>query len=235
LKGVYDTGCRHFDTAEIYAAGDKYNEAILGEFFQTVPRDSFSVATKYYPKEDNAHVYSYDTVKSCLLASLKRLKLDYVDLYYAHRVLTLEGGKTFAKAAQRLKEEGLIREIGLSEVSGKWLREIYNDGAPIDAVQQEWSLLTRSLESELVPVCKELDVPIVAYRYVAVVVLCARKSCLGSIPSSFSVPCLYTVRSHETCWRPNWKLHPTIGERICRAIPRRISPRTRPCLTRCNH
>jgi aryl-alcohol dehydrogenase-like predicted oxidoreductase len=166
LKGVYDTGCRHFDTAEIYAAGDKYNEAILGEFFQTVPRDSFSVATKYYPKEDSAHVYSYDTVKSCLLASLKRLKLDYVDLYYAHRVFTLEGGKTFAKAAQRLKEEGLIREIGLSEVSGKWLREIYNDGAPIDAVQQEWSLLTRSLESELVPVCKELDVPIVAYRYV---------------------------------------------------------------------
>jgi aryl-alcohol dehydrogenase-like predicted oxidoreductase len=167
LKGVYDTGCRHFDTAEVYAAGDKYNETILGEFFQTVPRDSFTVATKYYPKEDNDSVYTYETVKNCLLASLKRLQLDYVDLYYAHRVLTLEGGKTFAKAALRLKEEGLIREIGLSEVNGKWLREICQDGAPIDAVQQEWSLLTRSLETELVPVCKELDIPIVAYRFVA--------------------------------------------------------------------
>jgi aryl-alcohol dehydrogenase-like predicted oxidoreductase len=164
LQGVYDAGCRHFDTAEVYATGDKYNESILGEFFKTVPRDSFSVATKYYPRQDDPTVYEYDNVKKSLLASLSRLQLDYVDLYYAHRVLTLDGGLKFASTAKRLKEEGLIKEIGLSEVSGKWLKEIHTKGCPIDAVQQEWSLLTRGLEGELVPVCKELGIPIVAYR-----------------------------------------------------------------------
>jgi len=162
LTSVYEAGCRHFDTAEIYAAGDKHNEAILGKFFQTVPRDSFSVATKYWPQGDNA--YEYDVVKKSITASLARLQLDYVDLYYAHRVLSLEGGLKFAATAKRLQEEGLIKEVGLSEVSGKWLKEIYTKGGcRIDAVQQEWSLLTRSLEEELVPVCKELDITIVAY------------------------------------------------------------------------
>jgi aryl-alcohol dehydrogenase-like predicted oxidoreductase len=164
LKGVYNTGCRHFDTAEIYATGDKYNESILGEFFKTVPRDSYTVATKYYPKKDDPTLYTYDGVKASLQASLKRLQLDYVDVYYAHRVLTLEGGLLFGETAKRLKEEGLIKEVGLSEVSGDWLRQIHTKACPIDAVQQEWSLLTRNLESELVPVCKELDIPIVAYR-----------------------------------------------------------------------
>lgn len=164
LKAVYDLGCRHFDTAEVYAAGDKHNETILGEFFRTVSaRDSFTVATKYYPKGGDDD-YEYDAVKRSLLASLQRLQLDYVDLYYAHRVLTLEGGLKFAATAKRLKEEGLIKEVGLSEVSGKWLKEIHTKGCPIDAVQQEWSLLTRNLEEELVPVCKEFGIPIVAYR-----------------------------------------------------------------------
>jgi len=160
LRQVYDAGCRHFDTAEVYATNDKYNETVLGSFFQSVPRDSFTVATKYWPSGDD--MYEYDAVKK----SLERLQLDYVDLYYAHRVMSLEGGKKFAESAKRLKEEGLIKEIGLSEVSGKWLKEI-NKVTPIDAVQQEWSLLTRNLEDELVPVCRELDVAIVAYSPLA--------------------------------------------------------------------
>lgn len=166
LRGVYDAGCRHFDTAEVYAAGGKFNEAILGEFLQTVPRDSYSVATKYYPKgsSNDPNLYAYDTVKQALVASLARLQLDHVDLYYAHRVLSLEGGLMFGETAKRLKEEGLIKEVGLSEVSGKWLREIHTKACQIDAVQQEWSVMTRNLEHELVPVCKELGIPIVAYR-----------------------------------------------------------------------
>ena len=162
LQQVYDAGCRHYDTAEVYATKEKYNESILGTFFQTVPRDSFSVATKFWPQGETGN-YDYETVKKSLTASLKRLQLDYVDLYYAHRVYSLEGGKEFARTALRLKEEGLIKGIGLSEVSGKWLKEIYTEVGPVDAVQQEWSLMTRNLEEELVPVCKELDVDIVAY------------------------------------------------------------------------
>ena len=164
LKAVYDTGCRHFDTAEIYATKEKYNEDVLGDFFQTVPRDSFTVATKYWPQDGGK--YDYDRVKKALQASLKRLKMDYVDLYYAHRVMSLDGGLEFAETAKRLKEEGLIKEVGLSEVSGTWLRQIHAI-CPISAVQQEWSLMTRSLEDDLVPVCKELGVTVVAYSPLA--------------------------------------------------------------------
>jgi aryl-alcohol dehydrogenase-like predicted oxidoreductase len=165
IKAVYDAGCRHYDTAEAYRTGDKYNEATLGDFFQTVPRDSFSVATKYWPSADQAA--DYETVKSHLMASLKRLKLDYVDLYYAHRVKDMADGMEFARSAKRLKEEGLIKEIGLSEVSPSWLKKIHTEIVTIDAIQQEWSLLTRNLEKDLVPVCKELGVSIVAYSPLA--------------------------------------------------------------------
>ena len=163
LQAVYDAGCRHFDTAEVYATSDKHNEDVLGAFFQTIPRDSFTVATKYWPKDGR---YDYDLVHSALTASLKRLKLDSVDLYYAHRVTSLEGGLEFGRTARRLQEEGLIKEVGLSEVSGAWLRQIAQV-VPIAAVQQEWSLVTRSLEDELVPVCRELGVTIVAYSPLA--------------------------------------------------------------------
>lgn len=166
LKSVYDAGCRHFDTAEVYATKTKHNEEVVGKFLQIVPRDTYTVATKYWPDDKDENVYSYESVKKSLTASLKRLQLDYVDLYYAHRVRSLEGGKKFAETAKRLQEEGLIKEIGLSEVSGKWLKEIYSVH-PIDVVQQEWSLLTRNLEEELAPVCKELGVTIVAYSPLA--------------------------------------------------------------------
>jgi aryl-alcohol dehydrogenase-like predicted oxidoreductase len=162
LQTVYDNGCRHFDTAELYSNEDpeKHNEKVLGKFLKTVPRDSYTVGTKYFPSDGK---YDYDTVKEHLKKSLERLQLEYVDLYYCHRVTNLEGGLEFAKAAKKLKEEGLIREVGLSEVNGKWLQQIHKEACPIDAVQQEWSILTRNLESELIPVCKELGITVVAY------------------------------------------------------------------------
>ncbi|KAL7571846.1 hypothetical protein ACA910_002923 [Epithemia clementina (nom. ined.)] len=164
LRPVYDAGCRHFDTAEIYATNEQHNESVMGEFFKTVPRDSYSVATKYWPVDNK---YDYDTVKSHLLNSLERLGLEYVDVYYAHRVTTLEGGLEFGRAMAKLKEEGLVKEVGLSEVSGPWLKKIHTEACPIDVIQMEWSLMTRSIEQEVLPVCKELDIAIVAYSPLA--------------------------------------------------------------------
>lgn len=168
LQAVYDAGCRHFDTANIYATKEKHNEQVLGQFLKTVPRDSYSVATKYYPRgEGEGNGYSYDTVKAALTDSLKRLGLDHVDLYYAHRVTSLEGGLEFGRTAAKLKEEGLIKEVGVSEVGVSWLRQIHTQACPIDALQIEWSLLTRNIEEEIVPLCKELDITIVAYSPLA--------------------------------------------------------------------
>ena len=101
-------------------------------------------------------------MKKAVTNSLDRLGLDYIDLYYTHRVTSLEMAKNFARTAKKLKDEGLIKHVGYSEIIGAWLKEC-NAIVPVTAVQQEWSLMTRSLEDELIPVCKELGVTVVAY------------------------------------------------------------------------
>lgn len=174
FKGVYDAGCRHFDTAEVYKSGafnapptkdTVFNESQLGKFFAAVPRSSFTVATKYMPYI-HALKADYETVRAALLVSLGKLGLEYIDLYYTHRVVSLEYAIEFVRSCKRLKEEGLIKNIGLSEISAPWLREAHKVH-PICCIQQEWSLLTRDMEEDLVPTCAELGIGIVAYSPLA--------------------------------------------------------------------
>lgn len=127
--------------------------------------NTFTVATKFMPFKWGSKC-DYETVKKSLLGSLDRLGLSYVDLYYIHRQVSLESSLEFAASAKRLKEEGLIKGVGFSEVCGAWIREL-NSVVKLTAVQQEWSLVTRNLEEEMVPVCKELDIRIVAYSPLA--------------------------------------------------------------------
>lgn len=173
LQGIYelyrkDNKFPHFDTAEIYKTGnpfadgdDIYNEQVLAPFLSSVPRETYTIATKFMPFKYGG-ACDYETVKGALERSLKRLGLSYVDIYYCHRIPSLEGAVSFAQACERLVSEGLMRHIGLSEINGSWLRQVHNV-VPIAAVQQEWSILTRNLELELVPVCSELGIGIVAY------------------------------------------------------------------------
>lgn len=183
LKTVYDTGVRHFDTAEIYKTGnpfvhctdDKYNETIVGQFLNTVPRDSYTLATKYMPQM-HGNACDYDTVKGFLKASLERLGLEYADLYYSHRVPSLEAAQEFSKTCKKLQDEGLIKSYGFSEICPAWLKKV-NDIHPVTSVQQEWSLLTRNLEKEIVPMCAELGITLVAYSPLARALI----SCGGSM------------------------------------------------------
>lgn len=170
LQGIYDAGCRHFDTAEVYKTGDMcdlsnpddiYNEVVVGSFLKSVPRDSFTVATKYWPDAHEGQC-EYQYVKPAVEASLQRLGLTVIDVYYCHRIPSNEHLHNFMASAKLLVEEGLIKKVGLSEVCGSWLREAYQVH-PVHCVQQEWSLATRSLEAELAPVCAELGITIVAY------------------------------------------------------------------------
>lgn len=205
FRGVYDAGCTHFDTAEAYRSAPElgvFNEAQLGAFFATVPRDTFTVGTKFHPGFHEAH--DYDTVKATLLEQLGRLGLDYIDLYYCHRTPSTEFAVEFVTVCKTLQEEGLIKNIGLSECSAADLRAACAV-TPICAVQQEWSLLTRNAEELLIPACKELGVGFVAYSPLARNLLAAAVKERPTDKRRESIP-----RFAEEHWEKNKQM----GERL---------------------
>jgi aryl-alcohol dehydrogenase-like predicted oxidoreductase len=137
-------------------------------FLRSQPAGSYSVATKFNPMAPQHHGKTdLATVEAAVDASLKRLGLPCIDLYYAHRMPpTLEGLLEWMRACKTLVAKGKIKSVGLSEVSPSWLREAHKVH-PVAAIQMEWSLFSRSIEEHLAPVCKELKVAIVAYSPLA--------------------------------------------------------------------
>lgn len=101
-------------------------------------------------------------VRRCCEASLKRLGVEYVDLYYQHRIDKLVPIEDTMEELKKLVEEGKIKYIGLSEASPDTIRRAHAVH-PITALQMEWSLWTRDIEEEIVPLCRELGIGIVAY------------------------------------------------------------------------
>jgi len=179
LQRALDLGYTHFDTAEVYTGkrdhgSDKveYNEVILGEFLRSKPRESYTVATKFFPPLSDTLSVEPEEVKARFAASLERLGLDYVDIYYLHRMPpTVEELEGWMAVAKSLVETAKVRYIGLSEVSASWLRRAHAVH-PVSCVQMEWSLASRSLEDSVVPVCKELGIGIVAYSPLSRNLLC---------------------------------------------------------------
>jgi len=103
-----------------------------------------------------------DFVRSACEASLKRLDIDYIDLYYVHRIDTTVPIEVTVGELKKLVEEGKIRHIGLSEASPSTIRRAHAVH-PITAVQLEWSLWTRDAEEEVIPTCRELGIGIVPF------------------------------------------------------------------------
>ncbi|XP_040999689.1 perakine reductase-like isoform X1 [Juglans microcarpa x Juglans regia] len=101
-------------------------------------------------------------VRACCEASLKRLEVDYIDLYYPHRIDVSVPIEDTMGELKKLVEEGKIKYIGLSEASADTIRRAHAVH-PITAVQMEYALWTRDIEDEIVPVCRELGIGIVAY------------------------------------------------------------------------
>jgi len=169
LQKAYDLGVTHFDTAEMYTGKDEdgntlYNETLVGKFAAKVGKDKISVATKYFPTPDKAEC-TEEQVRSSLDASLKNLGYDCVDLYYLHRIPKSEdnkGLKSWMEAVKQLVSEGKVKYVGLSEATPAQIK-IAHAIHPITAVQQEWSLITRNLEADVVPTCRELGIAIVVY------------------------------------------------------------------------
>ncbi|WP_139161132.1 aldo/keto reductase, partial [Acinetobacter baumannii] len=101
-------------------------------------------------------------VRAACEASLKRLDIDCIDLYYQHRIdITVPIEVTIGEL-KKLVEEGKIKYIGLSEASASTIRRAHAVH-PITAVQLEWSLWSRDVEEEIIPTCRELGIGIVPY------------------------------------------------------------------------
>jgi len=160
---AFDNGVTFFDTSDAY--GPHSNEKLLGKALKDLPRDKVQVATKFaITQVDGKMVVRGDAqyVRSACLASLERLDLDYIDLYYQHRVDTKVPIEVTVGELKKLVEEGKIKYIGLSEASADTIRRAHAVH-PITAVQIEWSLWARDIEEEIVPLCRELHIGIVCY------------------------------------------------------------------------
>ncbi|MFD8806014.1 aldo/keto reductase [Streptomyces sp. NPDC059597] len=165
LDRALELGVTLFDTADAYGAGD--NERFLAPFFHA-HRDEVVIATKFalsIPADDpSKRVIRNDApyIRQAVEASLKRLGVDEIDLYYMHRrdvnVPLEESVGTMAE----LVREGKVKHLGLSEVTADELRTAHAIH-PIAAVQSEWSLFSRDIEAHVVPAARELGVGLVAY------------------------------------------------------------------------
>ncbi|XP_073006107.1 probable aldo-keto reductase 1 [Typha latifolia] len=164
IKHAFREGITFFDTSDFY--GPHTNEILVGKALKQLPREKIQLATKFgiflYDSTRHAINGKPEYVRACCEASLERLGVDYIDLYYQHRIdKTVPIEETMGEL-KKLVEEGKIKYIGLSEASPETIRRAHAVH-PISALQMEWSLWTRDIESEIVPVCRELGIGIVPY------------------------------------------------------------------------
>jgi aryl-alcohol dehydrogenase-like predicted oxidoreductase len=157
-----EKGITFLDTSDIY--GPFTNEILLGKALKGI-RETAQLATKFGVKftDGKPSVHGDPAyVRAACEASLKRLQVDCIDLYYQHRIDTGVPIEVTMGELKKLVEEGKIKYIGLSEASAKTIRRAHAVH-PITAVQLEWSLWTRDVEEEIIPTCRELGIGIVAY------------------------------------------------------------------------
>jgi len=160
LRRAIELGVTFFDTATGYGAG--HNEALLGRAIAD-RREGLVIASKFTHRQagaegDAAPVKARDAVE----ASLKRLGVDHIDLYYLHRVDPRIPIEESVGALGRLKDEGKIGGVGVSEATADGLRRAHA-AYPLTALQSEYSLWTRDVEVEILATVRELNIGFVAY------------------------------------------------------------------------
>ena len=164
LDACRASGVTHIDTANVYGKGR--SEEIIGAWFSSHPgaRAEMVLATKAGITGNPDRPFNNDAkyLESCLDASLQRLGVDHVDIFYVHRFDRAHSPEDLAGTLQKLISRGKTRAVGLSEVAPSTLRRAWTE-CPIAAVQSEYSLSTRAPELGLVQACAELDTTLVAF------------------------------------------------------------------------
>ena len=170
LNRALELGINFWDTADIY--GNGANEELISKVL-VENRDKIFIATKFgfrlkkcegdaFAGGDSYVDASPKWLKEAVEHSLRRLKIDTIDLYYAHRVDPRIPVEETVGAMAELVQEGKIRYLGLSECTPEDLRKAHAVH-PITAVQSEYSLLTRSVETEILPLTKKLGITFVPF------------------------------------------------------------------------
>ncbi|MER6784152.1 aldo/keto reductase [Streptomyces sp. NPDC000658] len=163
LRGAVDRGITFFDTAEVY--GPYVNEELVGEALAPV-RDQVVIATKFGFRIENGAPAGLDSrpeqIRAVAAASLKRLGVERLDLFYQHRVDPEVPIEEVAGTVGELVQEGKVRCFGLSEASAETIRRAHSVH-PLTAVQSEYSLWTRDPEPEVLPTCAALGIGFVPF------------------------------------------------------------------------
>jgi aryl-alcohol dehydrogenase-like predicted oxidoreductase len=163
LRTAVERGITFFDTAEVY--GPFTNEELVGEALESV-RSDVVIATKFGfdlgPGASGAPNSRPDRIRQVAEDSLKRLRVEAIDLFYQHRVDPNVPIEEVAGAVQELIAQGKVKHFGLSEASAATIRRAHAV-QPVAAIQSEYSLWWRQPEAEVLPTCEELGIGFVPY------------------------------------------------------------------------
>jgi aryl-alcohol dehydrogenase-like predicted oxidoreductase len=163
INHAIDLGCTLLDTADAYGPSEvAVGQAIKGRRDEVVVATKFGIVSGPAPGKPGVVDGRPEYVRRCVDASLERLGIDVIDLYYQHRAdpdIPIE--ETIGAMAD-LVTEGKVRFLGLSEASVDTIRRA-SIIHPITALQSEWSLWSRDIEAEIVPTCRELGIGIVPF------------------------------------------------------------------------
>jgi aryl-alcohol dehydrogenase-like predicted oxidoreductase len=162
IDAALEAGVTFLDTADVYGSGD--SERFIGEALADHRRDGVVLATKF---GQDASVPgpggSREHVRAAIDASVERLGLDVIDLYYYHRPDGVTPLEETLGAMQELVDEGRVRALGLSNVDAEQIRRAAASGVTVVAVQNHYSLLRRDDDAEVLPLCLELGIGYVPY------------------------------------------------------------------------
>jgi aryl-alcohol dehydrogenase-like predicted oxidoreductase len=164
LDRAADIGCTFWDTSDMY--GPFTNEILLSKALKG-RRDQITLATKFGVSRSEDGSWqgikgSADYVKACCDASLKRLRTDYIDLYYQHRLDPETPIEETVGALAELVKAGKVRYIGLSEADPQTIARAH-EVHPVSALQTEYSLWSRDVEADILPTIQQLNIGFVAY------------------------------------------------------------------------
>jgi aryl-alcohol dehydrogenase-like predicted oxidoreductase len=165
IRAALDAGITLLDTGDFYGMG--HNELLLSRVLREVPRDSVFVQVKFGGQRDPSgrfvgHDASPAAVKNYLAYSLTRLGTDYIDLYQPARLDPHVPIEDTVGAIVEMIEAGYVRHLGLSEVGADTIRRAHAV-YPVRELQIEYSLMSRGIEAEILPVLRELGISVTAY------------------------------------------------------------------------